>query len=133
LSGARERNVALAREGLDAFNRGDTDAVLEFFDPRIECYVSPRLMNAGTWHGLDGYLEMVAGWNEAWDELELDVRDVQAVDDAHVIAEIHQTAVGRESRVPVELGVVFLWEVSDTGRTVRFHIHADRESALAAI
>jgi ketosteroid isomerase-like protein len=41
-------------------------------------------------------------------------------------------ATGRESRVPVEMDVVFLFEVED-GRARRFHIYPDRRSAVAAL
>jgi ketosteroid isomerase-like protein len=129
---APERNIELARDGLDAFNRGDAEAVLAFIDPEIECRVTADLMNSGTWRGIGGYQEMIAGWNDAWDELVFEVRELEAIDDRHVLAHIRQTAVGRESGVPVAMDVVFLFEVAED-RARRFQIHADRDSAIDAV
>ena len=116
---------------IEAYNRGDEAGTIAVFDPAIECHVSPALMNAGTWHGIDGYREMIAAWDEAWTELRMNVLDIEMPDDRHLIARIDQRGVGAGSGVPVELEVFLLFEVSD-GRTVRLHIYADRESAIAA-
>jgi ketosteroid isomerase-like protein len=129
-SGGHER---LVRDRVEAFNRGDRDAVVAGFDPEIECYVSPELMNAGTWRGIEGFDEMVAGWAEAWGELELRIIELETPDDRHVIARVHQRATGVGSGVPVELDVHFLFEVGDDERTIRLHIYPDRESAMAAV
>src|SRR5215208_7721452 len=99
----RGRNAQLLRGGVEAFNRGDQEAVTAAFDPSIECHVSPALMNSGTWRGIEGYQEMIAGWSEAWEELQMDVLDLETPDDRHVIARVHQRAVGLGSGVPVEL------------------------------
>jgi hypothetical protein len=75
---------------------------------------------------------MVTAWNEAWGEIDTNVVSVEAPDDRHVIAEIHQTATGDASGVPVEMVVFYLLEIRD-GKAVRFHIHADRDAALEAV
>jgi ketosteroid isomerase-like protein len=125
-------NTDLARAGLEAFNRGDMQAVLELIHPKVEMHVSPRMMNAGTWHGIKGYVEGVSSWNDAWENLTFEVIGIEEVDERNVVVEVHQTAVGRESGVPVEMDAVLLFEVVE-GRARRFHVHPDRESALAAI
>jgi ketosteroid isomerase-like protein len=127
-----ERNRALARDGLEAFNRGDIEAVLAFLDGEIETHVHPSMMNTGTWHGHDGYLQMIATWGEAWEDLHFEILELETVGDRHVLAHVHQTAAGRGSGVPVEMDVVFLFEVVD-GRALRFQVHPDREGAVAAI
>jgi hypothetical protein len=104
----RERHIELAREGLEAYNRGDQDVVL------------------------DGYAEGIGGWNDAWDEHRFEITGIEVVDDSHIVVAVHQTGIGRESRVPVEMDAVLLVQVVDE-RARRFHVHPDRESALAAI
>jgi ketosteroid isomerase-like protein len=125
-----ERNFELVRNAFEAF-AADPGQTL-FIHPEVECYVSPRLMNAGTWHGIDGYREMVKSWGEAWADLRFEVVELDAPDDRHVLATMRQTAAGRESGVPVEMNVVFLFEI-EGGRARRLHIYTDRESAEAAI
>jgi ketosteroid isomerase-like protein len=122
----------LLAQGIAAFNRGDEAALLAMFDPAVESHVGPDLMNVGTWHGHDGFREMIAAWGEAWDQNETRVVAATTPDSCHVIAEVHQTATGSVSGVPVEMTVFYLLEVRGD-KVVRFHIYADRESALAAI
>jgi ketosteroid isomerase-like protein len=125
-------NTALARAGLEAFNRGDMEAVVGFLHPEIEMHVSPRMMNAGTWHGIDGYMEGVGGWGDAWENLHFEITGIEEADERTVLVGVRQTALGRESGVPVEMDAVLLFEVVD-GRARRFQVHPDRESAVAAI
>jgi ketosteroid isomerase-like protein len=128
----RDHNIALAREGIEAFNRGDLEAVAATLHPEIETHVSARMVNHGTWHGLAGFGEGIGAWTEAWDDLHFEVLEVEAVDDRHVLALVHQTATGPGSGVPVAMDAVLLFEFED-GRARRFHVHSDRESAVAAI
>jgi ketosteroid isomerase-like protein len=128
----REGNLDLVRSAFEAFDAGEVGGVLSTLHPEIECHVSPRMMNAGTWQGVDGYLEMTEAWFEAFDDLRYEVFELEAPDDRNVLASAHQLARGRESGVPVEMDVVFLFEVED-GRARRFHIYPDRESAKAAL
>jgi ketosteroid isomerase-like protein len=128
----RERNLELVRSAFEAFDASDTPRLVSTLHPEVECHVSPRMMNSGTWHGVDGYLEMTGAWFEAWEGLRYEVIDLETPDDRHVLATMRQIAKGRGSGVPVEMDVVFLFEVDD-GRARRFHVHPDRESALAAL
>jgi ketosteroid isomerase-like protein len=128
----RERNLALARSAFEAFDAGDLGAVIETLHPEVECHVAQPMMNAGTWHGVDGYQEMTAAWFEAWEGLRYEEIELEAPDDRHVLASVRQIATGRGSGVPVEMGVVFLFEIED-GRARRFHVYPDRKSAEAAL
>ena len=124
--------MALARAGIDAFNRGEVEVVAAMLHPEVEVHVTDEMANPGTWHGLEGFAEGVGGWSDAWEDLRFEVVDVAAVDDRHVLVFVHQTAVGPESGVPVEMDAVLLFEIED-GRARRFHVHRDREAALAAV
>ena len=131
-SPGRKANVDLVRAGMNAFNRGDHAAVLAMLDPEIECRVHGALMNPGTWHGIEGYQRMMAIWGEAWGAMEMTVLTVETPDDRHVIAEVHQRAVGAGSGVPVEMSLFHCYEMRD-GRALRFGVYPDRDAALAAI
>jgi ketosteroid isomerase-like protein len=128
----RDRNVALARDGVEAFNRGDVEAVAAALHPDVETHISRAMVNPGTWHGLEGFAEGIGSWSDAWDDLQFEILDVEAVDDRHVLVVVHQSATGPESGVPVEMDAALLFEFED-GRARRFHVHPDRESAQAAI
>jgi ketosteroid isomerase-like protein len=128
----RDENERLLRAGVDAYNRGDVDAMVALFDPEIELLVDTAQGNPGTWHGLEGFQEMVSGWRDAFAEDRSEVRAIEMVGDRHLIAEMRQTAVGSISGVPVEMTNYYLLELRD-GRAVRFHIYGDRETAMAAV
>jgi ketosteroid isomerase-like protein len=128
----REDNQILFAAGIEAYNRGDFEALAEFFDPAVECHIGPGLGNPGTWHGVDGFREMTESWRDAFAEDRSEVISAEMPDDNHLIAEMRQTAVGSVSGVPVEMTNVYMLEVR-RGRTVRFHIYADRDSAMAAV
>jgi ketosteroid isomerase-like protein len=127
-----ERNAALVRAGIEAFNRGDQSAVIDLLDERVESVVGPGLANAGIWHGREGYVEMVSFWGEAWGELEFEVVGLETPDERHAVAEVHQRAVGAGSGVPVEMTVFFMFEVR-AERLLRLHIYADRDAAGEAV
>jgi ketosteroid isomerase-like protein len=128
----RERNQALLAAGIEAYNRGDFEAMAEFFDPAVECHIASGLGNPGTWHGLDGFREMNETRHDAFAEDLSEVISASMPDDNQLIAEMRQIAVGSGSGVPVEMTNVYLLEIRD-GRAVRFHIYADREAAMAAV
>lgn len=122
----------LIRDAFDAFEARDVEGITAFLHPEIESRVFPPLLNAGTWQGYAGFVQMTSGWESAFGDIRYDERGMEAVDDHHVLVAVHQTATGAGSGVPVELDVVFLIEF-ETDRAIRFQIHADRDSALAAI
>jgi ketosteroid isomerase-like protein len=128
----RESNERLLRGAVEAYNRGDVQAVVALFDPHVELYVDTAQGNPGTWRGLDGFRQMMESWRDAFAEDSSEVIDVSMADDNHLIAEMRQTAVGAVSGVPVEMTNYYLLEVRG-GRAVRFHIYGDRETALTAV
>ncbi len=128
----REENERILREGIEAYNRGDVAAMVALFDPQIELHVDSAQGNPGTWIGLDGFQQMMSGWREAFAEDRSELRDVEIVGGSHLIAEVHQIAVGAASGIEVEMTNYYLLELRD-GRAVRFHIYGDRDTAMAAV
>ena len=133
MEGSRqERNVELARRGMKAYNRGDIDAVLELFSPDVEVYSPPDFINAGVFHGREGWLNWSGQWNEAWESFDIRVDGVEPVGERFVVLHAHQVGLGRGSGVSVEQDVVYLYEIGDEG-CVYLAIHLDRERALADV
>jgi ketosteroid isomerase-like protein len=128
----REENERLIREGMEAFNRGDLDALVEIFDEELESRVGPGLANSGTWRGREGFAEMVTTWGEAFGTQTNTIVRFTHPDEDHVIVEVHQAAVGAVSGVPVEMTAFYLFEIR-RGRAVRLHMYGDYESALSAV
>ena len=127
-----DARLALLKEGVDAFNRGDAEPALAIFADDVECLVASDLMNAGTYHGHDGYLRMLTAWGEAWGAVTAEIVAAEELPDGHLLVEIHQRAVGAGSGVPVEMTLFWLFQFID-GVLVRFHLYGDREAAVAAV
>jgi ketosteroid isomerase-like protein len=125
-----ERNVAIARSAIEAFNRGDVDAVLALAAPDVEVYAPPDSPNPGRYVGYDGYLQWSEQWLEAWETFTLDVLDIEAVDDRHVVAVVRQNGRGRLSGLEVTMAGAHLYEIDADGKIVRFQLYDERERAL---
>ena len=120
----------LIRDAFTAFAERDAAALAGFLHPEVESRVFPPLMNAGTWQGPLGFVEMTAGWEEAFGTITYDVRGIELLDERHALVDVHQTAIGASSGVSVELDVCFLVEFRGA-QAIRFQIHDSRESAAA--
>jgi ketosteroid isomerase-like protein len=129
---SRQRELAeLARRGIDAYNRGDIETLLEQLDEEIEVYTPPELPNAGTYRGHDGFLQWAAQWSEAWEEFRLELERIDFVGEDYEVVTVRQFGRGAGSGVEVEMRIAQLYEVHD-GKAVRLHYYPDRETALAA-
>jgi ketosteroid isomerase-like protein len=128
---SREKNLELARRGIDAYNRGDLEAVVELLSPQVEVYAPPQLINAGTYRGRHGFLEWVRRWDEVWEERHIEAERIEPVGEDHVVVSVHQFGKGGGSGIHVEMRIAQLFEIQD-GEVVRFHLYPDRETAFAA-
>jgi ketosteroid isomerase-like protein len=126
----QSRNLERVRAGFDAFNRGDFDAVLAVLDEDVEIVAARELMNSGTFHGHDGYREWLAQWLEAWEGFEPQIERIEPVGERHVVAGVRQSARGRESGIPVEMTLAYMFEVADA-TTTAMHLYATWDEAVA--
>lgn len=127
-----DENLALLREGVEAYNRGDLSFVYARAAEDIEVYTDARLINSGTYHGRAGFEKWMGEWLEAWSEFSLDIRAVEEVDERFLVVDVLQRGVGAESGIEVEMELVQLIEVRD-GEIARFHLYPGREPAEAAL
>jgi hypothetical protein len=123
-------NVELARRGLEAYNAGDLEAVLDLLSPDVEIHSPPEYLNPGTFHGHAGLMEWLGRWLDAWDSFRVEAYDFRAA--GHVVASAHQYAKGKDSGLEVEMDVAYLFTFKD-GKGTRFHIYPGRAEALEAV
>jgi ketosteroid isomerase-like protein len=126
-----ENNVELARQGFEAFNRGDMEAVVEFLHPDVEIHASGEVGEPGVYHGRDGFLEWNRVWMDAWGEFKVELEQIEELDAENILVHVLQSGRGRGSGVEVSQRVTYLFTVRD-GYAARLHIYADRDSAVAA-
>lgn len=121
----------LARAGLEAFNRGDVEAVLALMSPDVEVHSVAEVGEEGTYHGPEGYLEWTRIWLEAWDDFRVEVDEVEEIGEEDILVHATQRGRGRDSGLEVAQQGVYLFTVRD-GLLTRLHLYPDRESAVAA-
>jgi ketosteroid isomerase-like protein len=124
-------NVALAREGMEAFQRRDIEGILAFLSPEVEVYSQEDLPNSGEFHGHDGYLQWVGNWLDVWESFEVEPLDFEPIGERHVLVPTRQLGIGKGSGIEVRMTVCFMVEIHERLAT-RLHFYAEREKALAA-
>ena len=126
-----QENVEIVRRGYEAFERRDIAAMLGDVHPNLVSHRAPPQPDAGTWNGPEGLLQAIAGWIEGFDEFAMTVTEVIDPNDTQVIVRVHQSAVGSQSRAPIEADFWLLHTLSDQ-KIVRVDFYAREEQAFEA-
>jgi len=120
------------RTAFEAFERRDIDGVRATAADDVEVGAAPELPNSGTYHGHEGFVTWIAQWLEAWGEFRIEVVEMVAVDDEHVLVEVDQHGRGQGSGLEVtQRGLAYLATIRD-GLVVRLFLYPNRAAALAA-
>jgi ketosteroid isomerase-like protein len=127
-----EQNLELVRASWDAWNRGDMDALFEFYDPEVEWDMSHSYVpDMGVFHGHEGIREFFREWRAFFAEYWAEPEDFVGGDDA-VVVRVRQGGRGRASTVGVEMPAYWqVYRLRD-GRAVRVEIYRDESEALEA-
>jgi ketosteroid isomerase-like protein len=127
------RNVEIARRAIEAYNREDFPSVLALAHEDVAVYATDAMPNPGDFRGHAGFVEWAEQWAEAWDSFSLEIIEIEAIDDRHVLAAIRQIGRGRVSGLELSMEVAHLYEIDEDGRIVRFQLHVERADALANV
>jgi ketosteroid isomerase-like protein len=74
LDRVRSAQLDIATRSIEAYNRGDLEAVLALVADDVVFVVPDAFANAGTYRGPEGVAEMLDGWNEAWEEFRIEMQ-----------------------------------------------------------
>src|SRR4051794_19418421 len=105
-------NVRRLREGYDAFNRGDYEAVLENWRPDAAVHDRQEVPDPHTYEGMEGALAAFAHAGEGFEEYEIEPVEFLECDD-RIVAVIRQRGKGTLSGVVVEDELVHVWTLRD--------------------
>jgi ketosteroid isomerase-like protein len=123
-------NEQLLRQGYDAWNRGDWQAMEELLAPEFEIDATDRVLNPDSYRGIDGFRRLAAELAEVWDTWEIE--PLQFIEQGDLTFGAHLVrARGKGSGVEVEQTYWSVWNVND-GKAVRLALFVDRDRALAA-
>jgi ketosteroid isomerase-like protein len=108
------------------------EAVWAIADDDVEVGGAPELPNSGSYHGQEGFVTWITQWLDAWDDFRIEVVEMVAIDDEHVLVEVDQHGRGRASGLEVtQRGLAYLVTLRD-GAVARLFLYPDRAAALAA-
>ena len=130
---AADKNVAIVRRTLEAFNRGEAERSLESFHPDVEWEVSPELVpDADIYRGRDGVRAFWSEWQEAFEGFRLEIEDCVDLDDGQVLALTRALGVGAGSRAAVgSARFAQVYEMRDDV-IVRVRLFPSRSAAIGA-
>jgi ketosteroid isomerase-like protein len=122
--------VELIELGFDAWERGDVETALSYYDPEVVVFAPPEVGNPGTFHGHEGFMQWVTAWYEAWDPFEQELLRIEPVGDTHVLAVVNQRGTGRGSGVEIEREATWVFDVRDE-RLIYMALYFDHAQAEA--
>jgi ketosteroid isomerase-like protein len=124
-------NIERVYELLAAYLNGDQDKIRQLIHPEGEIYGAPGIVNAGTYHGYEGFRQWVSQWEEAWAEISYELGDLVEVDESLLVVPVHIVGRGAGSGVEIDKTFGWLYEWRD-GVATRFHVYPSVEEALDA-
>ena len=95
-----QENVEMTYRGIDAFSRGDLDALLALMDDGVEGVPRAARME-GSYHGHDGVRRWWATLHEVWPDYTTEVVEVRDLGDLTVAA-VRQRGHGAGSDIPMD-------------------------------
>ena len=126
-----QENVEIVRRLLDALNLGDREMAVAFADPEIVIDATRHVINPGTYAGIDGLRQMLAGMDEVWEEMRMEPTEfIDGEDRVVVIGRL--VGKGKGSGVEVDRPNAQIWTLRD-GRVMRLaYGFTNRTEALEA-
>lgn len=127
-----QQNVEIVRAAWEAWNRGDMNALFEFYDPAVEWDMTHSFVpGMEVFHGHEGVRQFFREWQAFFAEYYAEAEEFIDADE-NVIVRVRQGGRGRVSTVTVEMPAY--WQVYRLrgGRAMRVEIYRDEGDALVA-
>jgi hypothetical protein len=121
------RNVALVRNGFEAFDKGDVQAAIDLFSPDVRYYGYDATGHAREFEGRDAFFAMVIEATSQMDENETEFLDAVAVGDSMVMARVRGHRRVRESQDTLDTEFVMVFRIED-GKVTHGLDMVDREA-----
>jgi ketosteroid isomerase-like protein len=124
-------NLELVQAAFDAYFRGDEAAVLMLLAADVVITQFPEQVDAGEYHGHDGFQRVMADWIGSWDDWSAEILGARESGDV-VLASARQRGRGKGSGAPMEAEAVFVFIVR-AGLIARWQMFSSEEQALEAM
>jgi ketosteroid isomerase-like protein len=126
-----QKNVAIVRSAFDAWDRGDTEAILEVCDEDIVVVQAVELPGVpALQNGHSGVLEAFALWPGYWDDFRIEI--VRTADlGEQVVVTTDQSGRSKDTGIEVTAQFTFLFTLRD-GKITEWRIFLREAEALEA-
>jgi ketosteroid isomerase-like protein len=126
-----QQNVEIVQSTFDAWERGDTESILDVCDENILVSQPPELPGVPPrQYGHAGVLEAFALWPEYWDDFRVEVLRRFDFGD-HVVVTTEQSGRSKDSGIEVATQFTFLFTLRDR-RITEWRIFMREPDAVAA-
>ena len=126
-----QADIEWMRAGYDAFNRADTAAWLDNFEPDAELRDLPTTPGQRVYHGRDGLLQWAESMMQAFADYRFEPQEITEVGNFIVVA-VRISARGLGSGVRTDMQVFHVFERSANGLMQSIAGFLDRAEALEA-
>ena len=126
--------MEIVRRLFEAFNRQDASAVAELWTPDGDwrpAYIGGGQLEGAVFRGPEGMAEFVDVQSETWESVDAEPVKIRDLGDT-VLVEVHLSAIGRGSGVPVERVTWNVFEILH-GRATSGTVYTSKEQALKAV
>jgi ketosteroid isomerase-like protein len=123
-----KEHLDIARRGIEAYNRGDLDAIFELVTDDAEFVVPDTMANSGRYVGREGFQAMMEQWQEAWDEFRIEIDELTEEGDG-VVVSVVQHGRGRGSGIETKMQAAHLMRFRD-GLLCTWRLCETREEAV---
>ena len=113
----------------DAFNRGDTDTILDLADPAVSVE-DHGVIDGAIYEGREGVLRFLAFQADAFNAQSVELEELIETGD-EIVAVIRLRGEGPLSRIPLEGRFSHVWQIAG-GVVRRLRVYASKEEALEA-
>jgi ketosteroid isomerase-like protein len=125
-------SVEVVRKAWEAWERGDMQAVFDFYDPAVEWDMSESdVPDMGVFRGHDGVRRFFREWMAPFHDYYAHAEDFRLGSEG-VLVRMRQGGRGKESGVDVEMPPLWQLYRLRAGRAVRVEIYRDEDRALEA-
>jgi ketosteroid isomerase-like protein len=125
-------DLEVVREMFEAFNSEDIERMLALTHPQFEVAVPPELSaEPDVYRGIDGMRRYWETFRDAMEEIRF--LPGRVADTGHgVLVEMHVTARGRQTGIPVQQSVIGIWEIR-AGMAFNIRVFSTLAQALAVL
>jgi ketosteroid isomerase-like protein len=123
-----KEHLDIARRGIEAYNRGDLDAIFELVTDDVEFVVPDTMANSGRYVGREGLRAMRGQWEEAWEEFRIEIGELTEEGD-DVVVSVVQHGRGRGSGIETTMAAAHLMRFRD-GQLCGWRLCETRAEAL---